>query len=340
MRVVVTGGGGYIGSHLLVELLERGDEVLVVDSFVRGHPEAVARAERLAGRSATTWRGDLLDRTGLRAALVGFRAEAVVHCAAFKAVGESVAFPERYERNNTEATAALAEVLRELRIGRVVYASTGSVYGDADRAQAIPESAPLRPKSPYAATKAAGERLLAELPAPVSVVSLRFFNVCGAHPSAGLGEYVDAPLNLVPILLRELATHPEAPALTVFGTDWPTPDGSCVRDYVHVRDIATGLVAALDATARPGFRGTFNLGTGTGSSVLRIADVVEQVSGRRFTRRHGERRPGDPAVCVADPTAAARALGWTARYDLHDMVDSAWRWTRALVAAPLADAAR
>lgn len=326
LRVVVTGGAGYIGSHLLVDLLARGDDVLVVDSFERGTEEAVRRAQDLGGRAAAVWRGDLLDGAGLSVALRRFGPEAVVHCAAFKAVAESIEFPARYERNNRDATRSLASVLEAFGVERVVYASTGSVYGDADAPHAITEDAPLRPMSPYADTKAAGEELLRRLPAPTSVISLRFFNVCGAHPSGQLGEYVERPLNLVPILLRELATAAE-PTLTVFGLDYPTPDGSCLRDYVHVCDITSGLVAALDATATRGRRGTYNLGTGRGSSVLELHRAVERASGRSIRRIDGPRRPGDPAICVADPSRAAAELGWRARFDLDAMVETAVRWS-------------
>lgn len=330
MRVVVTGAAGYVGSHVLADLLARGDRALVLDSFERGRIEAVRRAEAIGGSAAEVLRVDLCDTAAVTAGLRAFAPDAVIHCAAFKAVGESVAHPERYERNNVLATRSLAAALRELGIGRVVYASTGAVYGDADEPGAIAETSELRPINPYASTKAEGERILAA--AAPSVVNLRFFNVCGAHPSGELGEYVDAPQNLLPVLMRELLGS-SSPKLTVFGTDWPTRDGSCIRDYVHVCDIASALVAALDATGLAGGARTYNVGTGLGSSVLEIHEAVCRISGVPIERIDGPRRPGDPAICVADPSRIAAELGWKARFTLDDMVRTTLAWTRRLGAS-------
>ncbi len=332
---MVTGGAGYIGSHVLVELLERGDEAIVFDSFVRGHQEAIDRAARIGGGRVSVVRGDLCDTQLLTEALLAHRPDAVVHCAAYKSVGESVAHPERYRRNNVAGTRSLADALAASDCRRVVYASTGAVYGDADHPAGIDETAELRPMSPYASTKADGERILARASEEhgLTGVHLRFFNVCGAHPSTELGEFDDVPTNLLPVLMKQVVSV-TTPRATVFGTDYDTPDGSCIRDYIHVCDIASGIVAAVDATVEGPPVRVYNLGTGTGCSVLQMIRAVEAAWGRSFDTRLGDRREGDPAICVADPSRIARELGWRSRFELQDMVESTLGWTERRQVVP------
>ncbi|MEO0605857.1 MAG: UDP-glucose 4-epimerase GalE [Myxococcota bacterium] len=328
MKVLVTGGAGYIGSHVLVELLLRGDEAIVFDSFERGHEDAVRRAERLGGGRVAVERGDLCDTGRVRDVLAAHEPDVVVHLAAYKSVGESIAHPERYERNNLQATRSLAAAMIESDCRRFVYASTGGVYGDAARPGAIDETAPLMPLSPYALTKAQGEAILSGAAEDHGFVgvNLRFFNVCGAHPSGELGEFADAPTNLLPVLMRQIVTSAR-PSVTVFGTDYATPDGSCIRDYIHICDIASGILAAVDATREGPPHRVYNLGTGRGCSVLQMVRAVEVAWGRNFVSHFGDRREGDPAVCVADPSRIARELGWRSRFALHDMVESTLGWT-------------
>jgi len=332
LKVLVTGGAGYIGSHVLVELLGRGDEAIVFDSFERGREDAIRRAERIGAGRVAVERGDLCDTPRVRDALQAHRPDVVVHLAAYKSVAESVAHPERYTRNNLEATRSLARALIESDCRRFVYASTGGVYGDADAPAAIDEATALRPMSPYAATKAGGEAVLSAAAEEHGLrgVHLRFFNVCGAHPSGELGEYVDAPTNLLPVLTRQLVFG-ASPEITLFGTDYETPDGTCIRDYIHVGDIASGIVAAVDATATGPALRIYNLGTGRGCSVLEMVRAVERASGRRFAVRQGARRDGDPAMCVADASRIAREIGWQSRYGLDDMVETALQWTERQV---------
>lgn len=320
--VLVTGGAGYIGSHLVAALLERGHRVVVLDDLSRGTEAALTRAEQVGGGWIEREIGDVCDEDFVRGVFHRHPVQAVLHLAAFKSVEESVRDPASYDRVNAQGTRTLARAAVAAGVGRLVYASTAAVYGDAEAPLA--EDDPIAPVSPYAAAKYLGEQELeAAFGHDRSLVHTRFFNVCGAHPSGQLGEFVDRPQNLVPVLLK--AARDRAP-VTVFGTDWPTPDGTCVRDYVHVVDIASGLLAALDATRRERGVRAYNLGTGRGASVLEVVAAVERAVGRPFTRQVGPRRAGDPARSVADPTRALRELGWVASHDLDAMAAHAWAW--------------
>jgi len=324
MRVLVTGGAGYVGSHIAVELLQRGDEVVVVDSLERGYREAVERASAIAGRPIALLVGDLCDRTFLDAVFEDAPVDAVLHCAAFKSVAESVAHPERYERNNVEATRTLVDAMEAAGVRRMVFSSTGSVYGQPD-CPTITEASTLQPLSPYAASKVECERILSALASDLNwgVVNLRFFNVCGAHRSGQLGEFAEKSTNLMPILLTGL--RDPHPRVTVFGSDYPTPDGTCIRDYVHVCDVAQANVMALDRTVEPRLW-TWNVGTGRGASVLEVVQAVQRASGKAIEAVAGDRRAGDPAAVVADVARARTELGFVTRYALGDMVRTALRW--------------
>jgi len=330
MKVLLTGGAGYIGSHVLAELLDRGHEVVVADSLERGLQEAVDRAQQVTRRSTVLEVGDLEDPSFTRTVFERHRPEALVHCAAYKFVGESVEKPDLYHRKNVVVTEVVAKAAVDAGVTNVVYASTGAVYGDSDAAESIRETQALQPMSPYASTKAEGERVLERIGGDHwSVSHMRFFNVGGAHPSGELGEYVDKPGNLLPIIMRSIFRD-DTPGLTVFGDDYDTADGTCIRDYVHVMDIASGIAAALESPGPRGGARAFNLGTGRGLSVLGMIDAVEGVWGHDLKRIMGARRAGDPAVCVANVDKMRDVLGWSSRYSVDDMVRSALNWSRLL----------
>jgi UDP-glucose 4-epimerase len=327
MRVLVTGGAGYIGSHTCVELLNAGHDVVVVDDLSNASAAAVERITRIAGRRVEFVRARVQDEVQVRGALRG-GVDAAIHFAAFKAVGESVAKPLAYYENNLGSLASLARLLGELGAKHLVFSSSATVYGDPERVP-IPESARLAPASPYGWTKLLGEQMLRDLAAadPAwKITLLRYFNPVGAHPSGLIGEDPRGiPNNLMPYVSQVAVGR--LPELRVFGGDYPTRDGTGVRDYLHVVDLARGHVRALE---RAGARGllTVNLGTGRGYSVLEVVKAFEQASGRRIAYRIVDRRPGDVAEVYADATLAARELGWQAERGIDEMCRDAWNWQR------------
>jgi len=310
---MVTGGAGYIGSVIVRRLLRRGHEVTVYDDLFRGHRDAVAA-------EATLEQGDVRDSARLTAALAAHRCEAVVHMAALAEVGESVRSPGWYHDVNVGGTAAVIAAAHAAGAGRLVFSSTAAVYGKPDRVP-IDEEDPLRPASPYGAGKLEGERLLGEARArgALSFTALRYFNACGADGPCG--EHHDPESHLVPLALRAAR---DGGTLQVFGNDYPTPDGTCVRDYVHVADLADAHIAALEAL--PDVQGAFNLGTGTGDSVRAVLDTVRRVTGLDLRARVAARRPGDPPMLVAGNARAGRQLGWRPSRSLEDAVRDAWAW--------------
>jgi len=316
MRVLVTGGAGYIGSVIVARLAARGHDVVVYDDLFRGHAAAVPAGVPLV-------RGDVRDADAVRAALEDGGCEAVVHMAALAEVAESVERPDWYRSVNQEGTAAVAEAAVAAGAGRLVFSSTAAVYGAPERTP-IDEDDALAPANPYGETKLAGERLLrrASERGELAATALRYFNACGADGEAG--EDHDPETHLVPLALR--AARDGTP-LRVFGDDYPTPDGTCVRDYVHVADLADAHIAALEAL--PEVQGSFNLGTGTGDSVRTVLDAVEQVTGLPLVREVAPRRAGDPPVLVAGNRRAAERLGWRPRRGLTGAVADAWTWMRA-----------
>ncbi len=315
MHVLVTGGAGYIGSVIVARLIARGHAVTALDDLSRGHAAAVAAGGRLVV-------GDVRDASFVRRLLQTQRCEAVVHMAALAEVAESVARPELYHDVNVGGTEALLEAMRAAGVARLVFSSTAAVYGAPDTVP-IAETAVLRPENPYGATKLAAERLLAEAAARDGLASLalRYFNACGADGPCG--EDHDPESHLVPLALRAARDGGE---LQVYGQDYPTADGTCVRDYVHVVDLAEAHIAALERL--PSGSGACNLGTGTGASVLEVLTAVETVTGRTLRRRTVARRPGDPPALVASNDLAARLLGWRPRRTLGDAVGDAWAWLR------------
>lgn len=320
--MLVTGGAGYIGSHACKALSEAGWRPVVFDNLVAGHEDAV--------RWGPLAVGDLADRARLDDVLTQWRPQAVLHFAAFAYVGESVLDPGRYYRNNVAGTLTLLEAMRDHGIGRIVFSSTCATYGAASGAP-ITEDTPQSPVNPYGYTKLVVERMLADFHAAheLDSVSLRYFNAAGADPDGLVGERHEPETHLVPLALQvALGLRPH---LTVFGSDYPTPDGTCVRDYVHVCDLASAHVAALRLLERGGAGArAFNLGLGHGFSVRDVVDSVERVTGKSVPVVHGPRRPGDPARLVSDATRARRELGWTpAITDLDMIVRTAWDWMRA-----------
>ncbi len=322
-RFLVTGGAGYLGAHVALDLLVAGHDVVVVDDFSTGHLQACRRVEELAGRPCTVIRADIADSERMRVALDGV--DAVLHFAASKLVPESMDAPERYFHNNVGGMTALLASMQAAGVRRIVYSSSAAVYGQ-QPAGLIPETAPLAPTSPYGLTKVHGEQMLGWMAERRgwSAVSLRYFNPVGAHASGRIGQPPGDAASLVPRVLQAVANPPAH--IEVFGTDYPTEDGTCLRDYIHVSDLSRAHVVALGALDAPGHR-VFNVGTGRAHSVREVLKACERVTGRRVPYVDAPRRAGDIPVAVADPAHFRQALGFEASRSLDDMVASAWRWT-------------
>ena len=316
MHVLVTGGAGYIGSVIAARLLARGHTVTVYDDLSRGHRAAIPR-------EASFVEGDIRATARVRAALQNGRCDAIVHMAALAEVGESVKQPQRYQDVNVNGTAAVIAAAAAAAVGRLVFSSTAAVYGEPRRTP-IDEDDELAPTSPYGASKLAGERLLerARDGGDLAFTVLRYFNACGADGPRG--EDHDPESHLIPLAL---AAARDGVTLHVFGDDYPTPDGTCVRDYAHVTDLSEAHVLALEAL--PAVQGVFNLGTGHGDSVYRVLDTVSRVTGRELRRERAGRRAGDPPTLVASGRRAATELGWRPRYRMEDAVRDAWTWMQA-----------
>lgn len=330
--LLVTGGAGYIGSHTLVELIAAGMEPVVFDNFSNSVPEALRRVERITGREIPVVRGDVRDGAALDAVFADCRAQGrpvacVLHFAALKAVGESVAFPLRYYENNVHGTAVLLEAMQRADVKRIVFSSSATVYGEPDALPYI-ESHRIAPTNPYGSSKAMVEQILRDVCAAdpsFSAVTLRYFNPIGAHPSGLIGEDPQGdPNNLFPYITRVAVGR--LAALNVFGDDYATPDGTGVRDYLHVVDLARGHVKAVEYAAGTAGFVAVNLGTGRGTSVLELTDAFVRVTGRSVARKIGPRRPGDIAAAWADPSLARSLLGWTAVHTIDEMCADGWRW--------------
>jgi len=327
MRILVTGGAGYIGSHTCVELLDAGHEVTVVDHLMNSQEEALRRVQEIAGRSLTFHRADLLDRRAVREIFSSGQIDAVIHFAGLKAVGESVQVPLSYYHNNITGTLVLCEVMAEHAVRNIVFSSSATVYGDPSSVP-IREDFPLGPTNPYGRTKWMIEEILRDLHTSDpswNMVLLRYFNPIGAHGSGRIGEDPQGiPNNLLPFIAQVAVQR--LPELKVFGNDYPTPDGTGVRDYIHVVDLARGHLAALRCLSARGGVKVYNLGTGRGYSVLEIVKAFEQASGRKIPYSVVGRREGDIATCYADPSSANRELGWKAEYGIDVMCSDTWRW--------------
>jgi UDP-glucose 4-epimerase len=329
--ILVTGGLGYIGSHTCVALAHAGYRLAIVDNLSNSKPAVLERIRSLApGAKIELHRADLRERDALDKAFAAQPVGAVIHFAGLKAVGESVEKPLLYYDNNVGGTVALLEVMASRGVKRLVFSSSATVYGEPERLP-LAEDHPLRPASPYGKTKLVIEHVLADAAAAdpaFAYAALRYFNPIGAHPSGRIGEDPrGVPNNLFPYLTQVAAGR--LPKLRVFGADYPTPDGTGVRDYIHVTDLAAGHLAALAYLEKKKRPLTANLGTGRGYSVLETVRAFEKATGVRVPIETVARRPGDIAACYADPSLAARALGWRAKLSLADMCRDAWRWQSA-----------
>jgi UDP-glucose 4-epimerase len=329
--ILVTGGAGYIGSHTCVELLQAGYDVTVFDNFSNGHQESPKRVRQITGTPLRAFRGDVRDRAALVAALHESGAQSVIHFAGSKAVGESVQRPLDYYDNNVTGSLRILEAMDICGIKTLVFSSSATVYGDPQRLP-LTEDHPLSATNPYGQTKLTVEHMLRDLQRSDRswrIGILRYFNPVGAHASGLIGEDPrGTPNNLMPFI-AQVAIGRRRPYLNIFGDDYPTPDGTGVRDYIHVVDLAIGHLKALEALRQwtnPTECLTVNLGTGTGSSVLALVAAFELASKKRVAYKIAPRRPGDVAACYVDPSKAAILLGWRAERSLVDMCADTWRW--------------
>ena len=327
-KILVTGGAGYIGSHTTLQLLQSGFDVVVIDNLCNSSLEALSRVAKIAGRSAEFVLGDIRDRVLLNRLFAENSVDAVLHFAGLKAVGESVSQPLRYYDNNVHGSQVLLQAMVDAGVFNLVFSSSATVYGEPAQ-MPISESCPLgSPTNPYGRSKLMVEGMLRDLvvsDARWRIAILRYFNPAGAHDSGLIGEGPSGiPNNLLPYITQVAAG--KLPELVVFGDDYPTHDGTGVRDYIHVVDLADGHLRALEALATRTGAHVWNLGTGQGYSVLDIVHAFETASGMRVPYRVSPRRPGDIAICYADPAKAASELGWVAKRSLPDMMFDAWRW--------------
>ncbi|WP_214784566.1 UDP-glucose 4-epimerase GalE [Exiguobacterium sp. s183] len=325
--ILVTGGAGYIGTHTVLQLLEGGHEVIVLDNLSNSSREALNRVESMTGKEVTFYLGDILDRALLEQIFLTHTIDAVIHFAGLKAVGESVREPLRYYENNVVGTTVLLEVMQAFDVKRIVFSSSATVYGMPERTP-IDESFPLSATNPYGRSKLMIEDILRDVAvadSEWSIALLRYFNPIGAHPSGQIGEDpFDVPNNLMPYITQVAVG--KLNELSVFGDDYDTPDGTGVRDYIHVVDLASGHLQALDYVMEQTGVEAFNLGTGTGYSVLDLVRAFEQESGKTVPYNVTARRPGDIATCFADPTKSKQMLGFEAKHDIRDMCRDAWNW--------------
>jgi UDP-glucose 4-epimerase len=317
MRILVVGGAGYIGSHAVRFLKDSGHDVWVLDNLICGHAAAVPDGRLI--------RGDLADRAGLEKALKEHEIAAVMHFAAHALVGESVSDPSKYYINNVVGSINLLEAMRAVGVSRLVFSSTAATYGVPD-VSPIPETTPTQPINPYGRSKLIIERAMADYAHAYGLgyAVLRYFNACGASEDATIGEDHAIETHIIPLLLQVALGQREN--VTVYGSDYPTPDGTCVRDFIHVLDLADAHLRALQAI-KPGHGLTYNIGTGSGFSVLQVVEAARRVTGHPIPVILGPRRPGDPPSLVASPEAIKRDLGWSPRFtDIDKIIASAWKW--------------
>lgn len=328
MAILITGGAGYIGSHTCVELLNAGKELVVMDNFSNSKPEALRRIRKITNKQFKFYEADLLDKEGTEQIFKENKIDAVIHFAGLKAVGESCSIPLRYYHNNITGTLTLCEVMKKYNCKKIVFSSSATVYG---MHNTVPfrEDMPLSATNPYGATKLFIERILTDLQTADpewGVCLLRYFNPIGAHKSGLLGEDPNGiPNNLLPYI-AQVATG-KLKQLSIYGNDYDTPDGTGVRDYIHVVDLAVGHLNALDYIMDKTGVEAINLGTGVGYSVLDVLHAFEKACGKTLPSRMAERRPGDIATCYADTTKAKKLLGWTAKKTLDDMCADSWNFS-------------
>lgn len=327
MKVLVTGGTGFIGSHTCVELLEKGYEVVIFDNLYNSKRDVVDKIEKISGKKVVFYEADMLRKEELRPIFEEHKFDAVIHFAGLKAVGESVQKPLEYYQNNLTGTMNLCELMAEYGCKRIIFSSSATVYGS-PKTVPITEDFPLSTTNPYGTTKLFLERILSDLCVPDpewSVVLLRYFNPIGAHESGLIGEVPNGiPNNLMPYITQ--VAIGKLDHLNVFGNDYDTPDGTGVRDYIHVVDLALGHVKAVEKVESGDGLFIYNLGTGKGYSVLDVVHAFEKASGKKIPYEIQARRPGDIATCYSDPSKAYKELGWKAERDIEEMCEDSWRW--------------
>lgn len=327
MSILVTGGAGYIGSHTCVELLNEGYEVVVVDNFVNSCMEAVNRVEKITGKKIKFYEADIGDYDAMDKIFSNEKIDSVIHFAGLKAVGESVYKPLEYYQNNISGTLVMCDVMRKHNVKDIVFSSSATVYGD-PKTVPIKEDFPLSVTNPYGRTKLMLEEIFRDLYVADhswNIVLLRYFNPVGAHKSGTIGEDPKGiPNNLTPYITQ--VAIGKLPSLGVFGDDYPTPDGSGVRDYIHVVDLAIGHIRAIEKLKEKKGVLTYNLGTGRGYSVLEMVKAFEKASGKHIPYEIKPRRAGDIATCYADPSKAKEELNWEAERGIDEMCEDSWRW--------------
>ena len=317
MRVLVTGGAGYIGSHTVRELVVRGHDVVVLDTLELGSKQAVGNAK--------LYQGSVTDDVLLNSIFTQEKPEAVIHFAAYKAPGESMREPGKYFRTNVGGTLSLLETMVQHSVRSIVFSSSCSIFGT-PQTLPVAEDAPFHPESVYGESKLMCETLLKwyDQTRNIRYAALRYFNASGASLDNTIGEDWRYSQNLIPLVMK--AAVGCTPSITVFGTDYPTPDGTCIRDYIHVVDLSIAHVKALEYIIQTDSSTAYNLGTGQGNSVQEVIDAAKRISGRNFNVEYGLRRPGDPTAIYADCSKAERELGWKAQYGLETILETAWRW--------------
>lgn len=327
MNILVTGGAGYIGSHTTVELLNEGHEVVIIDNLSNSSRESLRRVEEITGKDLEFHEADVRDRDMLNSIFNANSFDAVIHFAGLKAVGESVSRALYYYQNNLESTLILLESMQQFDVKKLVFSSSATVYGE-PKILPITEEAPKSATNPYGQTKLMIEQILEDISVTNegwNITSLRYFNPIGAHESGRIGEDPNGlPNNLLPYVAQVAAGKLQK--VNVFGSDYDTPDGTGVRDYIHVVDLARAHLAALNHLDHPNIYKAYNVGTGNGTSVLEIIEAFKKASGRDIPYEIIGRRPGDIATCYADPSLANKELGWAAKLSIQDACDSSWRW--------------
>ncbi|MDB6354126.1 UDP-glucose 4-epimerase GalE [Trichococcus sp. K1Tr] len=329
MSVLITGGAGYIGSHTVVELLKAGQEVVIVDNYSNSKPEVLNRIAKITGKTPTFYEVDVLDREALDAVFSKEDIDSVIHFAGYKAVGESVAKPIEYYHNNITSSLVLCDVMRSHGVKKIVFSSSATVYG-MNNVSPLTEDLPTSATNPYGYTKVMIEQILKDVAfadSEWSIALLRYFNPIGAHESGLIGEDpTGIPNNLMPYITQVAVG--KLPRLSIFGDDYDTPDGTGVRDYIHVVDLALGHIKALEKIKETNGVGIYNLGTGIGYSVLDLTYNFQKATGVEIPYTIIARRPGDVATCYADATKAKEELGWTAQKTLADMCRDSWNWQK------------
>lgn len=333
--ILVTGGAGYIGSHTVVSLIAEGFSPVIVDDFRNAHPSVIQNLKDITGQEIIHHNLDCCQLSELKEVFQKYPFEGIIHFAAYKAVGESVELPLKYYQNNLISLMNILQLAQEFSVHNIVFSSSCTVYGEPQDTKIVDENTPLQvPTSPYGQTKMMSEYILKDFQQAnpdMKVYALRYFNPIGAHASAKIGELpLGRPNNLVPFITQTAAGILDQ--LTVFGNDYPTEDGTCVRDFIHVQDLADAHVAAIQTSlSKQGFFDAVNIGTGKGTSVSELIQVFEKVSAQKLNYRYGERRPGDIISIFANAQKAKQTMNWQAKYSLEDALLSAWNWQKHLM---------